>query len=91
MAESLPTTNRSARTARPETKAWITLVIFFFIFCGLVAGVCTLGWRYYATAMMPVRGMLVRVHAPTGVYYQSKGSTRRDTPVKPCARPMAWR
>src|SRR5262249_43974827 len=37
--------------------------------------------------MTPVDGTMVRIHVPTGVYYQQKGSTRRDTPVKPCDIP----
>jgi hypothetical protein len=60
------------------------LIAFFLLFCTVIAGVCILGWRYYTTAMTPVDGTTVRIHVPTGVYYQEKGSPRRDTPVKPC-------
>jgi len=86
MAETSPTIERSRRT-RPETNAWILLVVFFLLFCTVVAGLCILGWRYYTTAMTPVEGTTVRIHVPTGVYYQQKGIPRRDTPVKPCDIP----
>jgi hypothetical protein len=86
MAETSPTIERSRRT-RPETNAWILMVAFFLLFCAVVAGLCILGWRYYTTAMTPVEGTTVRIHVPTGVYYQEKRSPRRDTPVKPCDSP----
>jgi hypothetical protein len=78
-----------ARRARPETSAWIILVAFFLIFCAVVAGVSLFAWQYYSTAMSPMSGTAMRVHVPTGVYYQQKGSSRRDTPVKPCELPPA--
>lgn len=86
MAETTPTIARPRR-ARPETSAWLILVLFFMIFCAIVAGLCLSAWRYYTTAMTPIAGTNMRVHVPTGVYYQAKGSTRRDTPVKPCDIP----
>ena len=87
MAETTPTITRSRRRARPETNAWLLLILFFLIFCAIVAGLCLMGWRYYTTAMTPVDGTTVRVHVPTGVYYQQRGTSRRDTPVKPCDVP----
>ena len=87
MADTAPTIDRPRRGARPETAAWFYLIGFFVVFCAIVAGLCAAGWRYYTTAMVPLAGTAVRVHVPTGVYYQQKGSSRRDTPVKPCETP----
>ncbi len=87
MAETSPTIERSRRRTRPETNAWMILVAFFLLFCMVVAGLCIMSWRYYTTAMTPVDGTMLRIHVPTGVYYQQKRSTRRDTPVKPCDIP----
>jgi len=83
MAEHSPSIER-ARHARPETSAWIVLVIFFLIFCAIVAGACVAAWRYYTNAMVPVGGTIVRVHAPAGVTYQPKGSAQTITPQTPC-------
>jgi hypothetical protein len=87
MADTAPTIDRPRRRGRAETTAWFYLVAFFLIFCAIVAGLCAAGWRYYTTAMVPLGGTVVRVHVPTGVSYQQKGSSRRDTPVKPCETP----
>ena len=87
MAETSPTIARPRRRTRPETSAWMILILFFLIFCAIVAWLCLIGWRYYTDAMTPVSGATVRMHVPTGVYYQPKGSARRDTPVKLCDAP----
>jgi hypothetical protein len=78
---------RRARHARPETNAWLMLVAFFLIFCGLVAAACLAGWRYYTNAMTPVSGTVVRIHAPAGVSYQPRGAPQSITPETPCALP----
>jgi hypothetical protein len=84
MAEHTPLIEQKRRRARPETSAWLILVAFFFVFCSLIAAACLAGWRYYSSAMVPVQGTLVRVHAPAGVNFQAKGSVRLDTPNALC-------
>lgn len=86
MAE--PTQPIAVRQTRPETSAWLVLLLFFMIFCALVAGAGILGWRYYTGAVMriddlPTRGRVI-VHARSGVDYQSRGSARFVTPDRPC-------
>ena len=70
-----------------ERSAWMTLIGFFILFCALVAGACWGGWRYYVDAMSNGSGALVRVHAPTGVSYQERGSTTLAAPSKRCEQP----
>lgn len=87
MAGHAPPIEQPRRGARAETSAWFILIGFFLVFCTLVAAVCIAGWRYYTEAMVPVGGALVRVHAPAGVNFQDRTSTKTFTPSKPCGAP----
>jgi hypothetical protein len=74
---------------RPETSAWLLLLMFFLLFCLLVAGAGYGGWRYYNHATMPLEDLpdqgLVRVHTNAGVVYQPRGRADLITPRQLCA------
>jgi hypothetical protein len=66
-----------AQAARPQSEqvyyqrvAWTWLLVFFALFCVLVAVAGYAGWQYYATAMNPVEGSVLRSHVNAGVSIQ---------------------
>src|SRR5262245_8957233 len=73
--ERIPALAQQVRGARlaPQTSAWLILLTFFAIFCMIVAGGWLLGWRFYTSSMVPVRGALLRSHVSTGVFVQARG------------------
>ena len=69
-----------AQAARPQPEqvsyqrvAWTWLLMFFALFCVLVAIAGYNGWQYYATAMNPVEGAVLRSHVNAGVSIQPRG------------------
>jgi hypothetical protein len=58
---------------RPEASAWMTLLVFFGLFCALVAAGVVWGWSSYTNAMQPQEGTLLRVHVGAGVTRQARG------------------
>jgi hypothetical protein len=65
---------RTIGAMRPETSAWITLLLFFGVFCALVAVSGLWGWNYYSTAMVPYgQQSLLRGHVNAGVTLQARG------------------
>lgn len=50
-----------------QRSAWLTLLLFFALFCIMIALGGYFGWRYYTTAMIPVEDTLWLRYAPTGV------------------------
>lgn len=65
---------------RPQAVAWIYLIVFFSIFCALVASGVYMGWRYYSSATTS-RASIVSVNAGSGtVGHRVKGGLRPDIP-----------
>jgi len=64
---------RAQSGMRPETSAWITLLVFFGLFCALVAFAVWWSWSYYTSAMVPQGGTLLRGHVNAGVTLQARG------------------
>ncbi len=69
-----------AQAARPQPEhvyyqrvAWTWLLVFFALFCVLVAVAGYGGWQYYATAMNPLEGSVLRSHVNAGVSIQPRG------------------
>lgn len=56
-----------AQQAKVWASAWGTLLIFFLLFCSLIAAGGFFGLRYYTTAMVPVTNTLLLKYVPTGV------------------------
>ncbi|HEX5689580.1 MAG TPA: hypothetical protein VFX76_06245, partial [Roseiflexaceae bacterium] len=88
MAEQAQPSDDPRRRMRPETSAWLLLVMFFFVFCLLVAGSGYAGWNYYTGATislqeLAVRGT-VRVHTSAGVVFQPRGRNDLITPRELC-------
>ncbi len=84
MAEQTQSVDASQQRVRPVVSAWMMLLVFFLLFCALVAGAGIVSWRYYTNAMMEMTPGTVLVHAKAGVDYQSKGSRRFISPDQPC-------
>jgi hypothetical protein len=89
LAEQAQPSDNPRRHMRPETNAWMLLIMFFVIFCLLVAGSGFVGWNYYTGATMSLEELpnhgLVRVHTSAGVVYQPRGRSDLITPRELCA------
>lgn len=85
MAEQVPSLQPTHRM-RPETSAWLILLAFFAIFCGLVASLGYAGWKYYSAATEPVDDTMLIIHTPggTGVNYYASGSRKGTSPEEKC-------
>lgn len=83
MAEQAQSISQTQRT-RAERSAWLTLVLFFLVFCGLIAAGGVASWRYYTSAMMPLDDALLRVHVSAGVSYYPRSSINASAPRDRC-------
>lgn len=74
---------QSVRRLRPQTSAWLMLWVFFGLFCLSVALVGYLGWRFYASSMVPLPAQ-VRVYTSGGVMLQERENAPLFTPKTLC-------
>lgn len=56
-----------------QRMAWAWMLVFFGLFCALVASVGYGGWRYYSTATTTLSDALLRSHVNAGVIVQLRG------------------
>ncbi|MCY7386155.1 MAG: hypothetical protein LH628_27035, partial [Microcoleus sp. CAN_BIN18] len=71
-----------------QRSAWLTLLLFFALFCAVIALGGYFGWRSYTSAMIPVEDTLLLRYAPTGVLIKEPNlAAPQDIPL-PEERPI---
>jgi hypothetical protein len=70
---------------RPQSSAWITLLVFFGVFCALVAFAVWWSWASYTSTMTPQSGTLLRGHVNAGVTLQGRGELTAESLERPPA------
>ncbi len=69
----------------PQHSAWLTLGLFFTLFCAIVGTAVTIGWNFYTTTMHPIDGSVLRGHVASGIAIQGKGQLNAASLDRPPA------
>lgn len=80
---------KSVRQTTVQSNAWNVVLVFFAVFCALVATAGYFGWRYYTNATIPVETTLALKYVDTGVLLRPPGRSTSQDLTMPAVPPQS--